>query len=259
MSKVDVELIRVGQRLRGISDAQVEALVNSIADVGLLNPITVYPRSVVVGGISTDGYGLIAGAHRLEACKRLGLAEIDVHITELSELERQIAECDENLCASSLTPAERAMFTARRKEAYEALHPETKNGGDRRGPDRQVGELKEADRFTADTAAKTGESERTVQRNAERGEKIDRKALELVKSTKLDNGAYLDKLKAMPAPEQIKRVRSDLAATKAVKSDHEVILAQANAIVSAWNRACPEARELAMAEIDAPLMDKRYG
>jgi hypothetical protein len=56
-----------------------------------------------------------------------------------------------------LSKAERALFMKRRKEAYEALHPETRNGGDRRGSDRQVGELK-SDRFTADTAAKTGRS-----------------------------------------------------------------------------------------------------
>jgi len=33
------------------------------------------------------------------------------------------------------------------KAIYEELHPETKSGGDRRRPDRQVGALKDADRF----------------------------------------------------------------------------------------------------------------
>jgi hypothetical protein len=46
-------------------------------------------------------------------------------------------------------------------------HPETANGGDRRS-DRQVGELKNRDvqRFTAATAAATGQSERAVQRDS---------------------------------------------------------------------------------------------
>ena len=63
--------------------------------------------------------------------------------------------------------AERALFTARRKEAYEALHPETKHGaiGDGHNQSRQVGDS--AERFTADTARKTGQSERKVQRDAE--------------------------------------------------------------------------------------------
>lgn len=66
---------------------------------------------------------------------------------------------------------ERALFTKRRKEAYEALHPETKHAETRNGGlARQVGDPeKRADRFTADTAAKTGQSERAVQRDAERG------------------------------------------------------------------------------------------
>ena len=43
-------------------------------------------------------------------------------------------------------------------KAYEALHPETKNGaiGNGREKVRQLGEATSADRFTADTAAKTG-------------------------------------------------------------------------------------------------------
>jgi hypothetical protein len=98
------------------------------------------------------------------------------------EVKRQIAEYGENLCSSSLTASEKALFTRRRKEAYEALHPETKptsegGGGRNNATRRQLGE-DIAERFTADTAERTGESERTVQRNAERGEKIDVKALD---------------------------------------------------------------------------------
>lgn len=58
------------------------------------------------------------------------------------------------------------MFTRRRKEAYEALHPETRRESTlRRGdvlPFRQVGE---AERFTADTAKATGQSEPTGHRH----------------------------------------------------------------------------------------------
>lgn len=56
----------------------------------------------------------------------------------------------------------------RRKEAYEALHPETKREATlkQNEPSRQVGETEKADRFTADTASKTGSSERKVQREA---------------------------------------------------------------------------------------------
>ncbi len=74
-------------------------------------------------------------------------------------------------------PQERALFTKRRKDAYEALHRETKNGATGGGHNqlRQLGEA--ADRFTSDTAAKTGQSERAVQRDAERGEKLSERTV----------------------------------------------------------------------------------
>jgi ParB family chromosome partitioning protein len=91
---------------------------------------------------------------------------------ELDDLQRQIAECDENLCGTKLTPAERAVFTTRRKQAYEALHPKTRAGmaGNGRKKLRQLGE---ATRFTADTAEKSGRSECDVQRDTARGARID--------------------------------------------------------------------------------------
>lgn len=185
LATLPLDMIEDGQRLRGISEAQVEALMNSIGDVGLLNPITVYRRKLMRGGEWVDGYGLVAGLHRKTACERLGLAEIEANILELSDLECQIAECDENLCAAQLSPADRARFTARRKDAYEALHPETKAGAIRaraanEAMGNHVGE-NNAPTFTSDTASKTGQSERLVQLNAERGAKISDAVLDMLR------------------------------------------------------------------------------
>ncbi|RUW17168.1 ParB N-terminal domain-containing protein, partial [Mesorhizobium sp. M1E.F.Ca.ET.041.01.1.1] len=218
MNTIPIEQIGFEMRLRKISQAQVERLAGSIADVGILHPITVYRRQIISDGRPIDGYGLVAGAHRVEACKRLGLAEIPAHVVELSDLERQIAECDENLCGPALTQSEKALFIRRRKDAYEALHPETRREATlKQGtelPSRQVGETGKIDRFTTDTAAKTGQSERAVQRAAERGAKISDKALVAVRGTKLDKGAYLDKLKTVPEPDQVAKVKADLASSR---------------------------------------------
>ncbi len=88
-------------------------------------------------------------------------------MTDLSGPAAVIAECDENLCGTNLSAAERALFTARRKEAYEALHPETKaHVAGAHGANRVMGNASAnlAPAFTADTARRTGQSERKVQR-----------------------------------------------------------------------------------------------
>jgi ParB family transcriptional regulator, chromosome partitioning protein len=61
-----VDAIRVGKRhRRDLGD--IAALAASIEDIGLLHPITVDEQG-----------GLLAGARRLAACKRLGWREIPV-------------------------------------------------------------------------------------------------------------------------------------------------------------------------------------
>lgn len=197
---ISVNQISTGDRLRSLDETQVLALVASIAEVGLINPIAVYP--------SDGGYGLVAGAHRLEAVKRLGLAEVDANVIDLSSLHRLIAECDENLVGSKLTDAERGRFMMTRKQAYEELHPEARQGGNWQSG--QFGHT-EVLGFVKDTAAKTGMSERAVRRHAERGMKITEKALATLRGTTLDTGTYLDKLKEVPAPEQVARIKADLA------------------------------------------------
>lgn len=260
MTVLDPEAITVGARLRSLSDAQVEALVQSIAEVGVLHPITVHATRVVRDGQMVDGHELVAGAHRLEACKRLGLAEIPVHLVELDDLHRQIAECDENLCGTKLTPAEKAMFTKRRKQAYEALHPETRHGGDRKGD--QVADSATCS-YADDQAAKTGEAPRTIREHATRGEQIEPKALELVRGTHLDRGTYLDELRKVDASEQARRVRDDLERSKpkpaAVKTVIDVQDAQFKALLNAWNKAGAEVRQAFLEHIDTPVIDQARG
>lgn len=264
LATIPIELIENGQRLRQISEAAVAALVNSIGDVGLLNPITVYRRKLFVGGNQIDGYGLVAGLHRKTACERLGLVEIEANIVDLTDLECQIAECDENLCAHELSASDRARFTKRRKDAYEALHPETKHGGNANGPSGQFVHT-EVESFDVDQARATGVDPRTVRRDAERGEKIDSKALEMVRGTKHDTGVYLDALKKLPVTEQLKKVRGDLAKPAARKivriadaplDDEDAKERQVAALMSAWNKASAEARQEFLARIDVPVFDR---
>jgi hypothetical protein len=164
---------------------------------------------------------LIAGNHRFLAVQELGEADIlAIEVDKIDDLRAEMAMIDENLVRAELTASEWAAQTARRKAIYQELHPETKNGATGNGREklRQVGEATsyneniEVDRFTADTAAKTGQSERAVQRAAERGEKVIPEALALIRGTKFDTGVYLDKLKRVPQDKQIDKVKADLAA-----------------------------------------------
>src|SRR5690349_2216857 len=88
-------------------------------------------------------------------------------------------------CGTKLTQAERALFTRRRKDIYEAIHPETRQGGVGRGGYEKGANLAS---FSADTAARTGRSERDVQRDATRGERIDEGVLTGIADTNGQGG-----------------------------------------------------------------------
>lgn len=197
---IPIDQITTFDRVRQASRPQVDALVASIREVGLLNPITVAPTD--------GGFALVAGMHRLEACRVLGMTAVPAITLNLDANQRIIAECDENLCAPTLTASERAEFTRRRKAAYEALHPETRHGGDRKSD--QVAESATRS-FAEDQSAKTGQAPRTVRQDAERGEKVSDDALGMIKGTRLDTGKYLDSIKNLAPEDQVAKVEADLA------------------------------------------------
>jgi ParB-like chromosome segregation protein Spo0J len=108
IASVPVAKIRVGERSRALREEAVASLVESIKSIGLQTPI-----SVQIDESSRDErYLLVAGLHRLEACRRLGVAHIDARIVDLDETERRLWEISENLHRAELTVTERSEHIA---------------------------------------------------------------------------------------------------------------------------------------------------
>ncbi|HYP36754.1 MAG TPA: ParB N-terminal domain-containing protein, partial [Stellaceae bacterium] len=82
----------------------VERLKESISRIGLRTPISVRTGE--------QGWTLVAGRHRLEACIELGMDEIPVVAETGSEFEARLWEIAENLHRAELTTLERAEHTS---------------------------------------------------------------------------------------------------------------------------------------------------
>jgi MT-A70 len=135
----------------------------------------------------------------VEARRRLGLRTVPAILRTMSDLDAELGMIDENLCRHDLSPAERAIAVRRRKAVYLQLHPDTAHGaiGNGRDKSRQLGDStsdNEINRFTRATAEATGIGERTLQRDAARGEKLGDDTLKKVVGTSLDKGEELDAL-----------------------------------------------------------------
>jgi hypothetical protein len=246
--------IFVRKDARKVDDANVSSLMGSIREIGILNPLRVrLTGSVEDSGL--DSYEVIAGAHRLRAARKLGMETIPCVVVDDDDLRAELAMIDENLCRAELSPADRASQTARRKAIYEELHPETKHGGE---PSRKDCDLP-AERFTASTAAVIGRSERAVQLDAERGEKVTDEALGLIRGTALDTGTYLDKLKRIDPTEQVETVQRALAgvARQAERDRAETLAARNKSRVEAdvKQRAAKEVADILAEHVPGELWD----
>lgn len=180
---IGIERIVVPENRRRLSSSV--DLTESIALLGLLNPLTV-----------TAELRLVAGLRRLEAVKRLGWKQVPCRIVALTGLRAELAEIDENVARNEPTLLERAQLLRRRKEVYEALHPEAKAGAKRaRGMNRSLGNnvgAESAPTFTADAAAKMRVSERVVQEELKLADDLDDQAKDDLRDTPIaDNKAEL--------------------------------------------------------------------
>jgi hypothetical protein len=242
IDRVVVGVIDIGDRLRSVSDEKVAQIAESMNRVGLINPITLYSAK-------DETVSLIAGAHRLAAAKHLGWEEIDAVVIGGNEIDAKLTEIDENLCRHELSATEIAEHLSKRKELWEArekakaaAQAEDNNGTScptipKAGP----GRPKE---FASDAAAVTGTSKRDINRNVKRADAVCQEARDLIRNTKLDSGAMLDKLAKMTAEEQVSYTQDQLAALRdkemrdALREEGEARAREAKALREAARDEC---------------------
>ncbi|MBB4590188.1 N6-adenosine-specific RNA methylase IME4/ParB-like chromosome segregation protein Spo0J [Rhizobium leguminosarum] len=209
----NIASIDIGSRLRPADPAKVEAMKPSFLEIGQKTPITVF------GKPEDPRATLSAGLHRLQTAKALGWENVLCFHEDGDALDAELWEIDENLIRAELTAADRALFLSRRKEIYLLKHPETAQGGDRKSKRQDVVLIDAPQTFSVATAVATGRDRRTIERDTSRGERIIESALHRLRGTRLDSGAFLDRLKQVPEERQVLYVEAALAEEKQKAAD----------------------------------------
>lgn len=194
--------------------AHVDELKKSIAALGGRKDGRGLIHPVRVRKVSDCSYEIIGGGHRVAACRQLGWKTVPCHVVDDDDMHAELASIDENLVRARLGPGALALALAKRKEIYEALHPETTKGRSQaRGMNVRIGNdvsAKMAPTFAEDIAAATGKSKRTIYRELEPSKHIDPEALGLLASTPLDVPEYLAMVRELPRDHQATAVRGHL-------------------------------------------------
>lgn len=195
---VPIELITIPKTRRSVKQECVDTLAESISVLGLMNPVTI-----------TGSYRLVAGRHRIEAHRKLGFKTIEARVVEADDLLIRLAEIDENMERNQLDALEFARQLKERKDIYEAMHPETKKGGDKKSEKikTRISRLEKPLTFTEDTSKKTGVSRRTIQESVHIAESISEDVQEQIANTPIaESKSDLKRLAELPATEQRKAV-----------------------------------------------------
>jgi len=245
--RISIEAIHHGlaDRKRRMTDSGVAALVESITNLGLQTPI-------LVRELEPGAYKLLAGRHRLEACRKLGWTDIPAVVqastgdAELDQINDELAEIDENLMRSELGAVEQALHLRDRKRLYVAKLARqrvTEAEAQAAKEKAETGKVSEKTRvlakyrkavavrqvsadelpstkkvrgFTADTAAKAGVSERTQRQLVHRGDVLAEIAQKAGVNVQALSGAALDQASEIDKLAELAKRKPD-AAVKLVK------------------------------------------
>ena len=195
MQDIAINEIEIDDNRRSFGD--IESLIRSIEEIGLINPVT----------LTTD-LKLVAGARRIAAYMQLGHDTIPALIKSYSELEAMVAEIDENLEQKELSALQKAKALAKQKEYYEALHPESaKKAKAKKNLKNQVDDgfiSPPAKAYTQKMADAMRKNQRTVQYMIETGRGLSDEMTEKLTGLPIeDNIGDLRQLARMPDYHQI--------------------------------------------------------
>lgn len=239
---VPIANIIIGERLRGVVEAFIPIMVDSMSSYAVIQPPVVRPDPS-----DPAKYVLVSGLQRVNAARLRGADEILCRVAGLTEVEAQLWEIDENLVRAALSPAEEALFIDRRRELHEQLHGKSKARGAlaaNAAMGRNDASAKLADAsFTAATAKRTGKSQRAVQRIVQRAAQNGRANLVRIAGTSLDRKAELDALPLLP------RAAQEILIARAAEGD-EVSAVQAKEAYKP-----PSSTESHVSEIDSVNVD----
>ena len=132
-------------------DGEMEVLVDSIEEHGILSPLIVRP-------LENNEYEIISGHRRLFASKRAGLTKVPAIVVELDRDNAAIALVDSNLHRENISPSEKAFAYKLKMEAM------SRQGYRTDLTSRQVVPKSGDNRTTAEIGEPYGESYKTVQR-----------------------------------------------------------------------------------------------
>ena len=166
LQKVTLADVKRDQRLRPVTEAGVQSLLASVAEIGRIKD-PVHVRKTKAGLV------LLAGGHRMAAYDVLGTTEADAWVwSGITNDQAQMIEIDDNLAGAEMGALDTAVFLAARKRVYEKMHPETRRGVAGALARHSATDTMSVASFVASTAEKFGLSERHVRRLVEAGEKL---------------------------------------------------------------------------------------
>ncbi|MBF2000626.1 MAG: ParB N-terminal domain-containing protein [Synechococcales cyanobacterium C42_A2020_086] len=172
MPLVAINQVKIHTNRRPLKDQKVAELMESIKTSGLLNPITL-----------DQNFNLIAGLHRLTACKLLGFDQIECNIVTCDNQDyARLAEIDENLIRNELEALERAELWLERDQILERMGLRAKAGDNQytqRGGEMNSPPLK----TTLELAKEIGYTERTFQQGKQIASQIAPKVKEAIRGT----------------------------------------------------------------------------
>lgn len=241
---LSIDDIVVGEGRRALNEQAVKKLAASIEEIGLRHPITVRKKG--------EQYQLIAGRHRLEACRKLGREHVPAIIVSMNNSEARKWEIAENLHRADLTKIERDEMVAEwiRLTEVSGQSVQKPQGG------RPEGGISAASR---ELGIERKDAERAVKVAS-----LSNEAKEAARETGLDDNrsALLEAASKPTVGEQVATIHR-LHASKVKKPDDalndiETKDKQVQALMAAWNKAGKEAREEFLSRIESPVMDRRF-